>query len=1037
MPEMHVTREALSHLLFDLKDIDESVVRGEKRLGSKTYAVAYIDLADQVVARSQNLREFQERVLGDDFFDATGDLRWNKYLYIVAGPNSISDAAAFSAAKEAIEADKDYARKRVVSEIELETLLGGPKLFEPTSASQAANILADWELRLHANELDLLLDCPTPRTSVVERVAQGNAKRESLRERARPLNAVDRHLTTSKLAELAIENFRPIHNGKTYRFGQVTLVIGPNGSGKTSLLEAIEFLYCGHNRRDNSASSLQVNAKFTKLETGEEFSLMSTVDIGRIRARCLAWYNRDERNAKAIVDGFTRYNFLDTDAAFRISTDLEPDEVSIDLSRLLVGPSAAVTWDYLNKIQVDIDRAWEKTQGSADRQKLVLEASEKALKEIQDRPSIAKALAESYRQTLAELGWLNVPANPRLEQSEGKMLLTALAHIQALTSASTGGLTVGALLARQSELDEAVTLASRYQSELDELHPTQQTLMDDVMSANAAIKNIDRWITYVSSGFPKLSVLAPKTVREAQDVTVRLGKFVVGQIPDSPSEYQTVSLEVAKHVAKEALVQAEVRVEELRRLADNHGRAAAERASSANSLKQAVLASLAQTSNLDVCPVCRTMHPPGELARLLESITDDAAQNPELQQTTEALHSAQLHSQAMLLKHEAIEFADVVALQLGLGKELSASEVFRRLVALRLEAAELSQASRSVSDELRSLEHSGFSANEYDHIWNQISSVFPDGPATVDAAATMRQKLQQDIERMQQELSEIQSKMMSTGLSIRAICKQVSSPEWTASARLNETFATLVALRDEFKFVLAHVEELQRELAISSETSLTELQTKLASTSAAFEKAFAIERNEANYSTELGTLNKAVIDGALSLRKMQDQASALRKAVDVLSTLLAEASLEKATQESLAAIANQINEIFSRIHSPREYEYAGKSDALLRTAVSQEGRNLEQVSTGQRAAFALSVFLALNETARAAPPIMLIDDPIAHIDDLNALSFLDYLRDLAVHSGRQIFFATADTRIASLFSKKFSFLGDALKTIQLARGPSA
>jgi DNA repair protein SbcC/Rad50 len=74
-------------------------------------------------------------------------------------------------------------------------------------------------------------------------------------------------------------------------------------------------------------------------------------------------------------------------------------------------------------------------------------------------------------------------------------------------------------------------------------------------------------------------------------------------------------------------------------------------------------------------------------------------------------------------------------------------------------------------------------------------------------------------------------------------------------------------------------------------------------------------------------------------------------------------------------------------------------------------------------------------TVQSAPRVLLIDDPIAHIDDLNALSFLDYLRDLAVNSGRQIFFATADTRIASLFSKKFSFLGDAFKTIHLGYTP--
>ncbi|MNK97984.1 recombination protein F [compost metagenome] len=125
--------------------------------------------------------------------------------------------------------------------------------------------------------------------------------------------------------------------------------------------------------------------------------------------------------------------------------------------------------------------------------------------------------------------------------------------------------------------------------------------------------------------------------------------------------------------------------------------------------------------------------------------------------------------------------------------------------------------------------------------------------------------------------------------------------------------------------------------------------------------------------------------------------------------------------------------MFTRIHSPREYEYVGSREVLLQSVEKKERRSLDEISTGQRAAFALSIFLARNRTAISAPPILLIDDPIAHIDDLNALSFLDYLRDLAVNSGRQIFFATADTRIASLFSRKFSFLGDGFKTINLTR----
>ena len=72
----------------------------------------------------------------------------------------------------------------------------------------------------------------------------------------------------------------------------------------------------------------------------------------------------------------------------------------------------------------------------------------------------------------------------------------------------------------------------------------------------------------------------------------------------------------------------------------------------------------------------------------------------------------------------------------------------------------------------------------------------------------------------------------------------------------------------------------------------------------------------------------------------------------------------------------------------------------------------------------------------SAPPIMLIDDPIAHVDDLNSLSFLDYLRELVLTGNRQVVFATASEKLAALFERKFDFLGpDDFRRYDLHRQP--
>ena len=92
------------------------------------------------------------------------------------------------------------------------------------------------------------------------------------------------------------------------------------------------------------------------------------------------------------------------------------------------------------------------------------------------------------------------------------------------------------------------------------------------------------------------------------------------------------------------------------------------------------------------------------------------------------------------------------------------------------------------------------------------------------------------------------------------------------------------------------------------------------------------------------------------------------------------------------------------------------------------------MSTGQRAAYALSLFLSMNKSLVAGPPVILMDDPIAHIDDLNILSFLDHLRDIAINGSRQIFLATADAKLAGLFRQKFRFMGeDGFREFKLAR----
>lgn len=144
----------------------------------------------------------------------------------------------------------------------------------------------------------------------------------------------------------------------------------------------------------------------------------------------------------------------------------------------------------------------------------------------------------------------------------------------------------------------------------------------------------------------------------------------------------------------------------------------------------------------------------------------------------------------------------------------------------------------------------------------------------------------------------------------------------------------------------------------------------------------------------------------------------------MLTRIQTEHSLQSAMDDALKQNRAAIEGIFSRIHSPAEFSGLGQSLTTLVRKGDSGTATLQQISTGQRAAFALSLFLAQNAQLLTAPPLILIDDPIAHVDDLNCLSFLDYLREVVVAGDRQVVFATANEKLATLFERKFDFLGE-------------
>lgn len=115
-----------------------------------------------------------------------------------------------------------------------------------------------------------------------------------------------------------------------------------------------------------------------------------------------------------------------------------------------------------------------------------------------------------------------------------------------------------------------------------------------------------------------------------------------------------------------------------------------------------------------------------------------------------------------------------------------------------------------------------------------------------------------------------------------------------------------------------------------------------------------------------------------------------------------------------------ITTLFQAFQRPYEFDDVELEEGTV--SVTRRGRNVSEpisrMSSGQRAALALAIFVTNNLAHPRAPPVMLLDEPFAHLDDINTVSFFNLLIEVTMEYERQVLFATANSDIADLLERK-------------------
>lgn len=406
------TLSLIRERFVNLTDVGTELVRAERHHNSSILGVFYFDFSQILGTTEFNLPEYLQQNIAKDFYRHEGSIQWNYYLYFVL------EKAVFEQVRENgkaahVEADRTFARKFVSEEELLNKELDKSIAAVVHTATVTKDIAATWMQILNDASLGRICDPSAPYAEIIRDFLSG--KTENSQTAAKVSPRPKRAEPGRFIESLRIEKFRPHPSIPIFEFGVVNLIRGPNGSGKTSLLEAMELCICGGIRRQDGTRP-DNSRLFIRFQGDDKPRRCPETDLATYRARDHDWYNAYYPIGNQLWQNFNRFNFFDSDTAFRLSSASTQKEINKAIHALFLGELANTLEERMlackerferedrNLAKQVSDHRREVTKALADIEKL------KHVKNTQE------ALLQELRSKASSNGWKKLPSRFTLEE---------------------------------------------------------------------------------------------------------------------------------------------------------------------------------------------------------------------------------------------------------------------------------------------------------------------------------------------------------------------------------------------------------------------------------------------------------------------------------------------------------------------------------------------------------------------------------------------------------------------------------------------
>jgi exonuclease SbcC len=988
-----------SKVIFSgLEKLNNNLYKGKLPIDDKIAGIYYLNF-NQEISESY-FEELQYKYLAEEFYNQGESLQWNIYLLFIN--SNVNDEL-----KVKILTDDKYARKLIFTDNEFIDYFE----LEKSQQSDLPDIVSNWKNELKSVGLHELYSSASN-----EGIIRNFIQNTSPKFIEKPNKSLEHVPIITKIRSISLkDDYRPFFPTiRDFDFGSVNLFTGPNGVGKTSLMESIELVLTGKTQRNRN-----------KNEPLDSITAVYNEDItdsynhtnSKYKERGAKWYQRrlSEQENKTF-ESFNQFNFFNTDAASMFANSDHKEQINESLKQIILGEEYTLIKDRIVKIENRFRTELNKISKEIKEKNDILKNNQIRINELKTDKNL-DGLKKDIKKNIINLGYKNpidestyTFSNLSINEIKNELDFIKtndwVTDFNKLTEVKEIILKRSELVSNNKEKYENNILESnKLQSKNNNLKSLENKLitflkyleLDNITS----IENLEINLSRIEV---QLSILTNlKNLNNLELDTSQLKKESK-KLPDLIRDKESI-IEKKKDILKEQEI-------ELKIIQDNFS--TIEKLSS--QIKYLGKEILSHKTHIDNCPLCEQQISHSQLLLKIESEFNENIDKSVLNEKN--LKVEKIKKEIIVLEKELLNINSYYSRAINSlkeGENMTFNEIDEKVKKVLDKEAEILEEKNKLENLLLKLSNINGSVLEYFTLKEEISKEYTEKVLiektflnnlhsaikhNINTNSTIIEKYKEDNVKIINDLN--------LSLNLKEHIDNFERLEF--SVKSNELNIDSI----NFSF-----ENLKGYLNIPNDKKIIDLLKELSLLIQNLETFRSIENS-------LNEINKLLTDNDKinkELPQIKETNNRLDKAIKTLSKLSSN-SEDVILEEYFNQNLTEIKDIFRTIHSPKEFtdiKYQNKTLVLYKI---EKEYQISEISTGQRAALVLSIFISLNRKLKYGPNILIFDDPVTFIDDFNALSFLDFLRYFIVKEKKQIFFATANKKFSALFKKKFDFLGE-------------